>query len=106
MSLSKPSDAEDEYFAREEAARHQRDALERAHQMEEKQREELKKLHYMKCPKCGFDLREMTFRGVVIDKCYHCHGTWFDEHELEQLTGHKKYDILESIMRVFRRARP
>jgi hypothetical protein len=103
MSLNKPSDAEEEYFAREEAARRQREALERARQMEEKQREDLKKLHYMKCPKCGFDLHETTFRGVVIDKCYNCHGMWFDENELEQLTGHPGYDLLQSIVRVFKR---
>lgn len=103
MSLEKPSNAEDEYFAREEAARRQRDAIEKARQLEEKEREDLKKLHYMKCPKCGFDLHEQTFRGVVIDKCYHCHGMWFDENELEQLAGHRQYDLFSSVVRLFGR---
>ncbi|MCS6913378.1 MAG: zf-TFIIB domain-containing protein [Myxococcales bacterium] len=106
MSLGKPSEAEEEYFAREEAAKRQREALERARQMKEKEMEELRRLHYMKCPKCGFDLQETLFRGVAIDKCYHCHGMWFDEGELEKLTGHQQYDLFQSIVRIFRRSSP
>ncbi len=103
MSLNKPSDSEDEYFAREEAAKREREAIERARQMQQAEQEALKQLHYMKCPKCGFDLQETVFRGVVIDKCYHCHGIFFDEGELEKLTGQQHYDLFHSIVRIFKR---
>ena len=106
MSLNKPSESEDEYFAREEAAKRQRDAIEHGKKIQEQEREALKKLHYMKCPKCGFDLQETLFRGVVIDKCYNCHGMWFDENELETLAEHKEYDIFQSVLRIFRRHTP
>ena len=104
MSLNKPSDSEDEYFAREEAAKREREAIERARQMQQAEQEALKQLHYMKCPKCGFDLQETVFRGVMIDKCYHCHGVWLDEKEVEQLAGHREYNIFEGIKRVFSRS--
>lgn len=103
MSLNKPSESEDEYFAREEAAKRQRDAIEHGKKMQEQEREALKKLHYMKCPKCGFDLQETLFRGVSIDKCYNCHGMWFDEKELETVAGHREYDLFQGIVRLFRR---
>ena len=53
MTISKPSGAEEEYFAREEAARRQREALENAKKLADAEREAAQKLHYMKCPKCG-----------------------------------------------------
>ena len=71
--------------------------------MAEADQEALKKLHWMKCPKCGFDLHETVFRGIVIDKCDHCHGIFFDDGELEKLTGKNDYDVFNSILRVFKR---
>lgn len=106
MSPNKPSEAEEEYFAREEAARRQREALELARKMEQEERERLKQLHYMKCPKCGFDLKETLFRGVMIDKCYHCGGMWFDEKEFDLLAGHSERNIIDIIARLFRHPKP
>ena len=102
MTISKPSGAEEEYFAREEAARRQREALENAKKMEQAEREAARKLHYMKCPKCGLDLKEITFKGVSIDKCFHCGGMWFDDQEFETLVGHEQTNIFSSIVNVFR----
>jgi hypothetical protein len=51
------------------------------------EREQLKQLHWMHCPKCGQGLDEMVFRGVRIDKCFACGGVYLDDGELEQLTG-------------------
>lgn len=103
MSLNKPSESEEEYFAREEAARRQREALEQTRHMEEAERKQRKDLHYMKCPKCGMDLQTTLFRGVQIDKCYHCHGMWLDESEIEQLAGRQQYNVFDSVVRIFRR---
>lgn len=104
MSLNKPSDAEEEYFAKEEAARRQREAIEQARRMETEEKERLKQLHYMKCPKCGFDLRETLFRGVVIDKCYHCGGMWLDDKEAESLAGHHEGNIFNTVVRLFKKS--
>lgn len=78
----KPSSNEDEYFARQEVERRRKAADERSSRMAAEERERARSLHHMKCPKCGMDLEEMTFGGVVIDKCFGCGGFWLDEGEL------------------------
>jgi hypothetical protein len=102
MSLNKPSESEEEYFAREEAAKRQREAATLAKRLDKEEHERLRILHYMKCPKCGFDLHETSFRGVNIDKCYHCGGIWFDDKELEQILGHTDGNLFSNIVRLFR----
>jgi Zn-finger nucleic acid-binding protein len=54
----------------------------------------------MKCPKCGYDLETVKFRGVSIDKCFHCNGTWLDAGELQLLAGG---DLAEKVAAVFKR---
>ena len=83
---------EDDWFRQNEKelleaaakAREKREA-ERAARETAAQREALKKAHWMKCPKCGHDLSEVSFEGVMIDRCGHCEGLFFDARELEQL---------------------
>jgi len=102
MSQNKPSSAEEEYFAREEAARRQREALELGKQMAATQREQLKKLHYMKCPKCGMDLVETAFSGVTADKCYSCGYLGFDDKEIDIILGHERPNVFASLANIFR----
>jgi uncharacterized protein len=56
-------------------------------ELDPKERAELRKLHFMHCPKCGVEIEEITFRGVRIDKCFGCGGVWLDDGELEELAG-------------------
>jgi hypothetical protein len=102
MSINKPSHEEEEYFAKEEAAKRHALALEQAKQMQAAELEKLKQLHHMHCPTCGFKLEPMTYKGVTIDKCFHCNGTWLDAGELEKLAG-KESDLLHRIVSVFKR---
>lgn len=51
------------------------------------ERQRLRGLHWMRCPKCGMELDEVTFRGVRVDKCFSCGGVYLDDGELEQLAG-------------------
>ncbi len=78
---------EDEYFAREEArkiAEHrERLNLERA----EAEKKHLKEKCWMRCPKCGHELKEKEFQKVMIDQCESCGGIWLDAGELEMLTA-------------------
>ena len=77
----KPSRNEDEYFAKREAEllRQQRETAQQARAVAER------KSHYLKCPKCGYDLITNEWHGVTIDQCTHCHGIWFDAGEAELL---------------------
>ncbi len=100
--MNKPSETEEEFFAREEASRLQRIALEKHRAMEAEERERLRQLHHMRCPNCGMELKELEFKGVKIDRCFHCHGTWLDKGELERVAG-KEPGFLDKIAAVFRR---
>jgi hypothetical protein len=103
MTVKKPSSEEEEYFAKEEAARLHALAVEASRRLKTEELAQLKALHFMKCPKCGFDLQTIQFKGLAIDKCFHCNGTWLDSGELESLAG-KENDILHKIIAVFRKS--
>ncbi|HUP49964.1 MAG TPA: zf-TFIIB domain-containing protein [Thermoanaerobaculia bacterium] len=100
--FDKPSRAEDEYFAREELERRKKWAQEQAAKMETEEKERLKQLHYMKCPKCGMDLHTIEFQGISLDKCPTCNGTWFDGGELEQLLSPQNSGLFGRMMSIFR----
>jgi uncharacterized protein len=81
----KPSSNEEDYFAREEIEKKRKLALQQTQALAAHQREELKALHYMKCPKCGMDLHTITRDHIDIDTCFNCHGVFLDAGELEHL---------------------
>ena len=87
-SPDKPSSNEEDYFAREEIEKKRKLALQQSQSLAAHQREDLKALHYMKCPKCGMDLHTLTRDEVDLDTCFNCHGVWLDAGELEQLLKH------------------
>jgi hypothetical protein len=62
---------------------------ERAAQESEAERKRLRELHFMKCPKCGHDLKEEMVDAVTVDRCTHCEGIYLDAGELEQLFTRK-----------------
>lgn len=101
MSMKKPSESEEEFFARVEAEKQKKAALQLTRDLKKGERERLKALHSMCCPKCGMKLETVTFRGVAIGKCFHCNGTWLDEGDLEQLAG-KEPGFLQTIISVFK----
>jgi hypothetical protein len=70
-----------------EEARHAREAREKERKANEDkaEREQLKALHYLKCPKCGHDLKPQSLEGIEIDRCTFCEGFFMDAGELEQL---------------------
>jgi uncharacterized protein len=95
MSHDKPSKNEDEYFARRDAdlLRQQRAAAQQAAAETER------KSHYMKCPKCGYDLITGDWDNIQIDQCTHCHGIWFDAGEAEALLKTSSPNILGRLFR-------
>jgi hypothetical protein len=56
----------------------------------------------MKCPKCGMELIEIDYRGIRVDRCSACLGTWLDAGELESFTKLGK-PILDKLFDVFRK---
>jgi DNA-directed RNA polymerase subunit RPC12/RpoP len=97
----KPSNTEEEFFVREDAEKKRKLALDQAKELEAREREDLKKLHWMRCPKCGFELTTVSFKGVDIDKCFHCGATVFDAGELEKIGVKEKEGVVKALVRVF-----
>ena len=79
----KPSEKEDEYFARTEFERKKKIEEEKQKKMAEEERKKLRDLHHMRCPKCGMSLIEIDYKGLKIDKCSECDGVWLDAGELQ-----------------------
>jgi hypothetical protein len=97
----KPSDNEEEYFARQEAERLRKLAEERQAKIAADQRERERALHFMKCPKCGMQLEEISFGDVRVDKCFSCEGIWLDKGELESIQT-KEPGFMGRLLGVFR----
>jgi uncharacterized protein len=88
---------EDEWFLRNEkqlldAARTARLKREQDRTAREKAEEtkKLRDLHFLKCPKCGHDMKEEAVEAVTADRCTHCEGIFFDAGELEQILTQKE----------------
>jgi hypothetical protein len=102
MSTDK-SNAEEEYFAKEEIEKQHKLAKELAAQRAQHEADVLKAAHWHKCPNCGNDLKPITFRSVGVLQCFHCHGTWLNPGELEKLAKPEgPHRIIDALVNVFR----
>jgi hypothetical protein len=81
----KPSESEEEYFARIEFERRKKIEREKQQKLAEAEKNRLRDLHYLKCPKCGMDLIEIDYKSIKADKCSGCDGVWLDAGELESV---------------------
>ena len=52
----KPSESEEEHFARIEFERRKKIEREKQEKLAGEEKKRLRDLHYLKCPKCGMDL--------------------------------------------------
>ena len=77
-----------------EAARvaRQKREQERSARAQADERQRLKDLHHMKCPKCGHDMKEEALEAVTVDRCTFCEGIYLDAGELEQIFLKKEED--------------
>lgn len=97
------SKAEDEYFAREDAEKLHKLHADRLKELAQKDLDERKKLHFMKCPKCGWDLETLKWRSVEIEKCFQCGVIVLDDGELESLAGREdESGFLRSVFDLFK----
>ncbi len=99
----KPSENEEEYFAREEVERRRRVFVERQATLLAEAREQAHALHHMKCPKCGQQLEEIVFGEIRVDKCFGCEGFWLDKGEVDALQ-HKEIGFFARLLNVFRKS--
>jgi len=83
----KPSDNENEWFARRDAEwlKEQRARLDADRQA---------KAGEMTCPRCQGTLAQRVWRGVSLDSCTSCHGLWLDAGELAMLAHEPERELL------------
>ena len=98
----KPSEQEEEYFARKEFERKKKIEEEKYKKLGEEEKKRLKELHYMRCPKCGMELIEIDYKGIKIDECSECEGIWLDAGELETVSRLEKTG-LDKLFSVFKK---
>ena len=100
--FDKPSKAEDEYFAKQEIERRKKWAQEQSAKMATEEKERIKQQHYMKCPKCGMDLKEIDLHGVKVDQCANCGGIYLDAGELDELAKHEDKGLVGRVFSIFK----
>ena len=98
----KPSESEEEYFARVEFEKRRAMAAERARSMAEDERQRLKDTHYMHCPKDGHELVTVSLHGVQVDQCGSCSGIWLDPGELDELIESDDSGALKRFWSIFK----
>ncbi len=98
----KPTEHEDEYFARIEREIKKKIEEQQKKRTSEEERDKLRELHFMKCPKCGMDLIEIDFRGMKMDECSACRGIWLDAGEFDAMIKMDK-PVLERLFNVFKK---
>lgn len=98
---------EDKWFAHHEEellrqARRERDRrIREATASEEASRlKSLREAHWLKCPKCGHDMKTISQLGVEIEQCTLCEGVYFDRNELEEFLM-KRVEERRGIVRRF-----
>jgi uncharacterized protein len=98
----KPSEREEEYFARTEFENKKKMEEGKHRKLAEEEKRRQKALHYMWCPKCGMELIEIEYKGIKVDKCSECDGVWLDAGELERVSALEKGG-LDKLFSVFKK---
>jgi hypothetical protein len=98
----KPSEKEEEYFARLEFEKKKKIEEEKHKKLAGEEKKKLQELHYMRCPKCGMELIEIDYKNIKIDKCSECEGVWLDAGELEAISRFEKTG-LDKLFSVFKK---
>jgi rubrerythrin len=99
--IIKPSHEEEEYFTQVEIDKRRALAEKLKSQMAAEELQKLKALHWMHCPKCGFEMHSIVFKGVSIEECPHCGGIYLDASEVKQLMG-EEGGFISSVLGLFK----
>jgi uncharacterized paraquat-inducible protein A len=89
----KPSQNEDEYFARRDAEwlKERRAALDAERSAKESAEQR------PKCPRCHQPLEERSFKSLKLDVCIVGHGVWLDAGELEMILHLPRAEFLRVV---------
>jgi hypothetical protein len=100
-TTKKPSHEESEYFARQEIENRRNLTEKLRAQMHAAEVDKLRQLHWRHCPNCGFEMYDVVFRGVTIEKCPNCGGIFLQAGEVGSLVG-KEGSFISSVLGLFK----
>jgi len=70
---------------------------ESASKIVEEDKNRLKEMHWMHCPKCGMEMSEVKFSNVLIDTCFSCGGMYLDKGEIDKILEHQETGNFQKI---------
>jgi ribosomal protein S27AE len=95
----KPSEQEEEYFARLEFERRKQALAEQQPPADVEATQQQAAVTQFRCPKCGASLVATHYKGIEIDKCSRCQGIWLDSGELERMLAEEP-GLLRALKRI------
>ncbi len=96
-----PSNREEQYFKEQELKRRLQQAGEQQQKAAGEEKQRLKGLHWMHCPKCGQTLLTEKYGAVDVDVCPTYRGLWLDATELDTiLASTQKTGPLRSFLKI------
>jgi hypothetical protein len=93
---------EDEYFAREDAVKKRRIAIEMKKELDATKRRALKELHFMCCPHCGMKLQTVRQGKIDVDACFNCGGVFLDKKDLDVIAAPQQKGVMSAILNWFK----
>jgi len=100
--LMKPSQCEDLHLREHEMNVRMQKLRRKQAEATQTEKRFLKRLHWIRCPKCGMELTCERHGPVEIDLCPSCRGIWLDCTELETIVAAES-GFLRSCLRTLRR---
>jgi|SaaInl7_200m_RNA_FD_contig_31_1869397_length_421_multi_5_in_0_out_0_2 uncharacterized protein len=100
MSSKAKIKEEESFFAKQELERKMKRMKEQRSKLDAEEKQKLKELHHMRCPKCGAKLAEISYKDILIEKCISCQGVWFDVDELDRVTKGEN-SFLSNMLKIF-----
>lgn len=91
----------EDYFTQIEREQREKLAAQFAKEKADAEAAERKKLHHLRCGKCGGQMTPRDFRGVEIDVCGDCGAVLLDPGELETLAGKDSTGVLGGLAGLF-----
>lgn len=101
----KPSDQEDEYFAREDAERLRKLHAEEMARLKQSEKDALRKVHHGRCSNCGALMVPERISGATILHCPACGGAFLDRASWEFIHANAEpHTVMGAVLNWFKSA--
>ncbi|TMA77417.1 MAG: hypothetical protein E6J58_09705 [Deltaproteobacteria bacterium] len=105
MTIERPSNFEDEYFARENAERLRKLHYEEQKRLRQSEKDALRALHAGRCSQCGALMVPEDAGGVRILHCPACGGAFLDKATWHFLHAHSEpHRVIDAVLNWFKSA--